>query len=96
MAVMYSTWPPTHLSYDIMIFSDQFMLHLEDILAGKISLQFREDTLSLLVLLVHCCHHSRHHYMYHQPALPWIVMFTEPDRSAAQNVPFFLGIFPGK
>ena len=47
-------------------------------------------------LLVHCCHHSRHHYMYHQPALPWIVMFAEPGHSAIQNAPFFFGIFPGK
>ena len=29
--------------------------------------------------------------MCHQPALPRIVMFAEPDCSAAQNVPFFLG-----
>ena len=50
MAIMYSTWPPTHVSYNIKICSDQFMLHLEDILAGKISLQFRENTLSLLVI----------------------------------------------
>ena len=28
--------------------------------------------------------------MYHQPALPWIVMFAEPGRSAIQNTPFFL------
>ena len=95
MAVTYSIWPPTHLSYNNMICNDQFMLHLENILAGKISLQFQEDTLSLLVLLVHCCHHMRHHYMYHQPALPRIVMFAEPGQSAIQNA-FFFGIFPGK